>query len=215
MSTPGTIDLNQLTEAQLEAALQEKKAAKKSEQQKIERAFQKEKDDFLLASLMKFIALSNELEELKNFTITTANKLYCDMFEIQGKEPKEVNTFSLKNDKFKVTVDRQERFEFTEEAVVHIQAIKDILRDKFQDRNKGFYNFLESILMRNTKGDLDPKLLAKGRKQVNELGDEALINEFDKLSNCQRVVGTALYCRAYKIDDRGKWQDVNVQFSSL
>jgi hypothetical protein len=208
-------DLSQLTEEQLEAALMAKRNAKKNEQQKIEKAFQKEKEDFLFASVMKFIALSHELSELKNFTITTANKLYSDMFEIQGKEPKEVNTFSLKTDKFKVTVDRQERFEFTEEAAVHIQAIKDILREKFQDRNKGFYNFLESVLMRNSKGDLDPKLLAKGRKQVNEIGDTALIAEFEKLSNCQRVVGSALYCRAYKIDERGKWQDINVQFSSL
>jgi hypothetical protein len=213
--TTPTIDLSQLSAEQLEAALLEKKAAKKTAQEKVEKAFKKEKDDFLLASVMKFIALSHELEGLKNFTITTANKLYNDMFEIQGKEPKAVNTFSLKNEKFKVTVDRQERFEFTEEATVHIQSIKDILREKFQDRNKGFYNFLESILMRNSKGDLDPKLLAKGRKQVNDLGDAALINEFEKLSNCQRVVGSALYCRAYKVDEKGKWQDINVQFSSL
>ncbi len=215
MKQTSPIDLSQLSAEELEAALKLKKAAKQKEQQKVEDDFSKDKSDFLFATVMKFIALSNELKNLKSHTITEANKLYLRMFEIQGKEPKSVNTFSLKTDTFKITVDRQERFEFTEEATVHIQAIKDIFKEKFADRNKGFYNFLESILMRNAKGDFDPKLLAKGRTQVNNIGDEALIREFEKLENCQRVVGSAMYCRAYKIDDKGRWNDINVQFSSL
>jgi hypothetical protein len=210
-----TIDLAQYTTEQLEAFLSEKKNEGKRKQQKLEDTLKKNKEDFLESTVRKFAAVSHELAELKNFTITEANKLNLEMFTIQGKEPKDVKTFSLKSDNYKVTVDMQERFEFTEEATVHLQTIKEMFKEKFSDRNKGFYGFLESILMRNSKGDLDPKLLAKGRVQVNEIGDVALINEFEKLEKCQRVVGSSLYCRVYEKDERQRWADINVQFSSL
>lgn len=216
METPAeTKDLSTLTEAELAAELARRKEDRKLKQQKLEQTFTKDKDDYLQSTAFKFISLSNELKNLKIYTITEANKLWNRMYSIQGKDAKEVNTFTLKSDNFKVTVDRQERFEFTEEAIVHIQTIKDIFAVKFAERNKGFYKFLESILMRNSKGEFDPKLLAKGRQQVNELGDVALIEEFEKLENCQRVVGSSLYCRAYLKDELGKWKDINVQFSSL
>lgn len=210
-----TIDLSQFTTEELEAFLAEKKQEGKKKQQKIEATLKQNKEDFLEATVRKFAAVSHDLAALKNFTITEANKLNLEMYTIQGKEPKDVKTFSLKSDKYKVTVDMQERFEFAEEAAVHIQTIKEIFKEKFADRNKGFYNFLESILMRNANGDFDPKLLAKGRVQVNELGDIALISEFEKLEKCQRVVGSSLYCRVYEKDAHQKWADINVQFSSL
>jgi len=208
-------DLSLLSDEELVAEMARRREASKNQERMLKLSFEKDKNDFLQASCLKFIQLSNELRELKLYTITEANKLWDRMYENQGKTPKEVNTFTLKSTNFKITVDRQERFEFTEDAIVHIQSIKEMFASKFAERNKGFYKFLESILMRNTKGEFDPKLLAKGRQQVNELGDVALISEFEKLENCQRVVGSSLYCRAYKLDDQGKWNDINVQFSSL
>lgn len=210
-----TIDLSQFTTEQLENILAEKKNEGKKMQEKIEASLKKDKEDFLEATVRKFSAVSHDLEALKNFTITEANKLNLAMYNIQGKEPKEVKTFSLKCDKYKVTVEMQERFEFTEEANVHLQTIKELFKEKFADRNKGFYNFLESILMRNSKGEFDAKLLVKGRREVIKIGDAQLINEFEKLEKCQRVVGSSLYCRVYEKDEHQKWNDINVQFSSL
>lgn len=210
-----TPDISALTTEQLEEQLRLRKETEKKAQKKLENDFEKDKEDFILSTVRKFVQESNELKELKLRTITEANLLHNRMWEIQGKEPKAQQTFSLKTETMKITVDRQERFEFTEEANVHIQSIKDIMREKFEGRNKGFYAVLESILMRNSKGDLDPKLLTKARKQVNDLGYPELITEFEKLENCQRVNGTSLYCRAYKKDEQGKWKDINVQFSSL
>lgn len=210
-----TIDLSKLSADELQAELAKRKKEEIDLQKKHEKDYEKDKNDFLTSTISKFTELSHNLEEVKNMTITEANKLNVRMWDIQGKEAPERKTFSVKNDHNKITVDMQEKFEFTEEATVHIQTIKDIFKEKFADRNKAFYNFLESVLMKNSKGEFDPKLLAKGRKQVYEIGDSSLISEFEKLEKCQRVVGTSLYCRVYKKDDKNKWQDINVQFSSL
>lgn len=212
-----SLDLSTLSKEDLAAELKKREQAELAAARKAKTDFESDKKSFLTHSVSKFEHLNRELAELKQFTILEANKLYDRMYEVEGKEPKDTKSFTLKDDTLglKVTVDRQERFTFTDEAIVHINAIKDIFREKFANRNQGFYQILDGILMKNTKGDYDPKLLAKARQQVKKLGDDALIAEFDKLEDCQRVVGTSLYARAYKKDENGKYKDIILQFSSL
>lgn len=209
--------LEDFTEDQLIAMLKKKQAAKDAEEQKERNKYEADKEAFLILTASKFKQLSADLKTLKDFTIIEANKLYNKMYELNDQIPKEQKSFSFKNKagNAKVTVDRQERFEFNEEASVHINAIKDIFKDKFSDRNKGLYNILDGLLIKGTGGDYDPKLLAKARQQVKALGDEKLIEEFDKLADCQRVTGTSLYCRVHVLNELGKWQDVSLQFSNL
>lgn len=215
--TKHPVDLSTLSAAELTAEIERRKKEEKKLYQAAKKLFRDDKDDFTQHTAGKFKQLHKEMKELKDYTIKEANKLYDRMFIVEDKEPRETKSFSLKNedDTIKVTVDRQERFEFNEEATVHINAIKDIFREKFEARHKGMYNLLDGLLIKGTKGEYDPKLLAKARQQVRALGDDNLIAEFDKLDDCQRVVGTSLYCRLYIRDSKGKWQDVSLQFSSL
>lgn len=216
MSTK-TKALDELSDKELQAELARREKARKAAEAKAKSDFQKDKEDFLVQTTRKFESISSELTRLKHFTIREANALFERMYEVDGKTPKEVKSFTLKSDDdtLKVEVERQERFSFTDEAIIHIQAIRDIFKEKFAERNKGFYEILDNILIRNSKGEYDPKLLAKARVQVKKLGDNALIEEFDKLEDCQRVVGSATYARAYKKNDQGRWEDIKIQFSSL
>jgi hypothetical protein len=209
--------IDQLTEVELENLLAEKRSAKKKALSVEKDQHEADKNNFLKHSSSKFLQIHNEMKELKEYAILHANELYDRMFLIEGKDPKETKSFSLKNtaDTVKVTVDRQERFSFNDEAIVHINAIKEIFKTKFAPRNKGLYNILDSLLIKGSGGEYDPKLLAKARRQVRELGDDNLMGEFDKLDGCQRVTSTALYCRLYIKDEKGKYQDISLQFSSL
>lgn len=212
-----TIDLSKLSAKELQAELERRTKAEKAELQAKKNAYLKDKDDFLFATIRKFKSVQNELKELKAVTISEVNKLYQRMYEINGATPKEQKLISQKSEcgNYKVTAERKEKFEFTDEADVHIDAIKEILKNKFQDRNKGMYEFMDSILMKNGKGDYDPKLLSRAKQKAKKLGYQDLIDELQKLQDCQLVVGTAMYCRAYYKDDKGKWKDIVMQFSSL
>lgn len=215
MSTE-TLDLSTLSAKDLKAELERREKAEKAESIKERNAYEKDNEDFLEHSSKKFQQLKAELKQLKDYTIKEANKLYHRMYEINDKEAPEVKTFSRvnKTQDIKITVDRQEKMKFTDEASVHINAIKSIFKEKFSGRNKGLYNILDSLLMKS-KGEYDPKLLAKARRQVRELGDENLIEEFDKLDECQIVEGTSMYCRMYIKNDKHKWEDISLNFSSL
>lgn len=212
-----TKPVTELTEKELEQLLEQKRQEKKKALAREKKEYAEEKEKFLNETCDQFNFFHNEMKLLKQDVIQQANAFYERMYKIEGKEPKSTKSFTLKNDTdtIRVTVERQERFEFNDEAIVHINAIKEIFKEKFAKRNQGLYEILDGLLIKGTKGEYDPKLLAKARNQVRKLGDEALISEFDKLDDCQKVTGSALYCRLHVRNGLNKWQDVSLQFSSL
>lgn len=210
-----TKPISELTSAELKELLKQKEAAENHQMNQRKDAYVKDKENFLTEVSNRFNDAKGILETLKTETIAHSENFNSLKYELEGKAVKEAKSFELKNDKIKIIVESQDRFDFNDQAIVHIDAIKDIFKEKFENRNKGFYNFLNSILMKNGKGDYDAKLLNKARRDAKELGDEALINEFDKLNDCLVVVGSAKYCRVYTKDDKNRWKDVSLNFSSL
>jgi hypothetical protein len=209
------MNLSELSKEDLKAELERRDLEAKKEQRDKEKAHETRKKEFLESTVRRFESYHNELKQLKDFTITEANKIWNEMYEVQGKEAKEQKQISIKLGDYKITAERRDKFEFTDEAAVHIDAIQEIMKNRFESRNKGMYSFFETILMKNNAGDYDPKLLTKAKKKAIELGYDDLIDELEKLQNCLTVNGTAMYCRAYKKNKSGAWKDVVIQFSSL
>lgn len=210
-----TKPISEMSSKELMQLAKQKEAVEQEKEIKRKKAFEVDKENFLNETVTHFNELKDILSNLKNDAIQHAENFNALKYEVEGKTVKEAKSFELKNDKVKIVVETQERFDFNDNAVVHINAIKDIFKEKFENRNKGFYNFLNSILMKNGKGDYDAKLLNKARRDAKELGDEALIAEFDKLNDCLIVVGSAKYIRVYTKDEKHRWKDVSLNFSSL
>ena len=210
-----TKPITEMSASEIEAFLKQKKAAENQQQQNRKKAYETDKEIFLKEVLSRFTDARGILETLKNETITHSENFNALKYQLEDKAVKEAKSFELKNDNVKIVVENQDKFDFNDSAIVHINAIKDIFRAKFEGRNKGFYNLLDSILMKNSKGDYDAKLLNKARREAKELGDDALMEEFDKLNDCLVVVGTAKYVRVYTKDDKNRWKDVSLNFSSI
>lgn len=204
-----------MNSSEIEAFLKEKKASEMKQQETRKKSYDSDKENFLNEVLARFTDAKAILATLKYETITHAENFNALKYELEGKAVKEAKSFELKNDYIKIIVENQERFDFNDSAIVHINAIKDIFREKFEARNKGFYSLLDGILMKNSKGEYDVKLLNKARHKAKELGDEALMIEFDKLNDCLVLVATVKYTRVYTKDEKNRWKDVSLNFSSL
>lgn len=209
------VNINELSAAELEALLKKKRADEEKEQNAKLKKYEEDKERFLRHVADLFVGKREELQKLKEYAIDEAEHFNAQKYILEDKPVREAKSFELKNDDIKVVVEIQERFGFNDKAEVHISAIRDIFKNKFEARSKSFYKLLDSILMRNTKGDYDAKLLTKATNQVREIGDEKLISEFDKLRDCLIVTGSAKYVRLYVRDHRGRWDDVSLQFSAL
>ena len=210
-----TKPISEMTSAELIELGKQKAAEENKKKEQRKEAYLKDKESFLNEVFARYNDAQLTLSTLKKESIAHAENFNNLKYELEDKPTKEAKSFELKNDKIKIIVESQDRFDFNDEAIVHINAIKDIFREKFENRNKGFYNLLDSILMKNSKGEYDAKLLTKARKQVRELGDDNLIEEFDKLNDCLMVVGSTKYIRVYKKDEENKWKDISLNFSSL
>ena len=210
--------IDQMSPDEIKQYLADIEKKQKEELRAEKNKFEADKNDFLKHSASKFQHFHRELKELKEVAISQANELYDRMYRIEGEEPRETKSFSLKNseDTVKITVERQERFEFTEAAIVHINAIKDLFKDKYANRNKRMYGYLDELLIKGKSGEYDPKLLVKIRRKALTLEDEDMLNLIDKLTDCQRIRETALYCRLYiKDQESKKYKDVSLNFSSF
>jgi hypothetical protein len=207
--------IHEMTIAELDQYLKEKKATEVKLQENRRKAHEEDKNNFLKEIKYRYKNIQAMQIALKNYGLSNSENFNKLKYELEGKEVKEAKSFELKDDCIKVVVESQDKFDFNDQAVVHINAIKDIFREKFENRNKGFYNLLDSILMKNTKGEYDAKLLTRARKQVKELGDDNLINEFDKLNDCLIVTGSSKYIRVYEKDEKNHWKDISLNFSSL
>jgi hypothetical protein len=210
-----TKPITEMTASEIEAFLKEKKAAETKQQETRKKEVECSKNEFLQEIAKRYLEQQKNQIELKKYGIENAEKYNSLKYELEGKTVKDAKSFELKNDSIKIVVETQDRFDFNDQAIVHITAIKDIFREKFENRNKGFYNLLDGILMKNTKGEYDAKLLTKARRQVRELGDDNLMSEFDKLNDCLIVVGSAKYIRVYTKDDKNRWKDISLNFSGL
>ncbi len=207
--------IHEMTTAELEQYLKEKKAFENRQMVDRKKAHDLDKENFLQEMLEKFNDAKDILVSLKTDAIVHSEKFNKLKYELEGKQLKDAKSFELKNETIKIVVESQDRFDFNDSAIVHINAIRDIFREKFEARNKGFYNLLDGILMKNSKGEYDAKLLTKARRQAKELGDDKLMIEFDKLNDCLVVVGSAKYIRVYTKDEKSRWTDISLNFSSI
>jgi len=208
----------ELTLEELQSLLAKKQKEQKLEQKQKINAYYRDRDAFIGDTVKEFKELQKHLKQLKYTSIEKGTELYNKVFSLHEKElPADRKTISLQNDSKtqKIVIDRQEKMAFTEEADVAITGIKDFFRNKFAGRSKTVYSLLDTILSKNKAGDYDPRLLAKLRKEVNEINDSELTSNFTLLENSQTVVGASLYLRAYEKDSNGKWKDIVVQFSTL
>jgi hypothetical protein len=207
--------LSEMTAAEIKEVLKQKEASENAQQITRKKACEVDKENFLNEVKNKYKEVRDIIMSVRSDTATNSEKFNSLKYELEDKVVKVAKSFEIKNDSVKIVVQNQDKFDFNDTAIVHINAIKDIFREKFEARNKGFYNLLDSILMKNTNGDYDAKLLTKARRQVKELGDEALINEFDKLNDCLIVVGTAKYVRVYTKNEKNRWEEISLNTSSL
>ena len=218
-TTPNTQGLEGLSLEELRQELDRREKAEASEKEKALRAYEVDKDNFIRATAIKMETISKDLRELKTNAVQRANDLLQRSYEVHGRKRKDkpVDQFTIisQDGQYKVVMDRQFKGSYNEHADVAIAEIKDILREKFEGRNKVMYDILDSILLKNSKGDYDERLVAKLRKHEAKVNDPRFSSALDTLSKAYVPGESATYIRAYSLTETGKWADINVTFSSM
>ena len=212
-------DISNMSAAELKAALAKKETAEKAEQQKAIAEYERDRDYLVTATVRAMREEAETLRDLKKHAVERAMELQERTYTVLGKKRKEkpVDSFSLmsKDGTLKLTMDRAYKGEYDETADVAIGEIKEVLRDKFEGRNKALYRILDSVLLKNNKGDYDERLVAKLRKHEADVADDRFSKALDVLSKAYRPTTSQTYIRAYELGANGRWNDISLAFSSM
>lgn len=221
MSTP-TIDIKKLSKAErakLNKELKEEARREKAQSAAKRDAYDALRDKYIETVFGKMDELSAVLRDFKEESVKLGLELHDKMYEAYDREKRDgIDHYSLvsADGLKKVTIERQWRCEYDESAEVAIAQMKEVLRDKFAGRNKGMYDMLESVLLKNNKGDYDEKLVAKLRKHKDTVNDARFTEALDILANSYKPSSSQTYIRAYRRDtDKGKWVDLTMNWSSM
>lgn len=210
--------ITELSSAEMEQVMAHKKKEEFEAEQARKQAIENECDLLVNAIVEEYSQKSEDLRIWKDLQVEAILTHHKKMYESLGTEPKETKQISYitKNGQRKVVLEYADKLGFNNEAVVHIDKIKEIIKREFADTNPKLFGFVESILVKNSAGDYDPKLLTKARKEAEKLDNpQEILEEFDKLEKCKIVVGTSRYVRAYEKDKNNKWQGITLNFSAL
>lgn len=212
------IDLSNLDTAELERLLAEKKKQATAAQRKREKDYITKRDTFITTMIQQAAEASALLRDLKQEVVIRGNELHDLMFEVFSKEPRELQSFSLitEDGMYRVEIDRAPIMGLNETAEVHIETCKQVMTDTFAGRNKGMWNMINRIMMKNSKGDYDPKMLVKLRAESETVNDKRFDDALDGLAKATYQTGTATYARFYRKNvGTNSWEMIPMQFSSM
>ena len=210
--------VSELSVEELQEALKKKQKDELINQKIKKRAYEERRDYLVDTTVDAFKDYQDKLVIFKSLTIALSNELHEEMYQVYNREKKELKQFSLTNEKGtrRLVVEQQEKLHFDETAEVAINQIKELLREKFANRNQKMYSLIDTILMKNKKGDYDERLVSKLRKHEADVNDVRFSEALDILSQAYKPEGSSLYLRAYERDTTtAKWKEISIQFSAL
>lgn len=211
-------DITKLSAAQLAKMAKEAKARELAENAAKRKAYDRLRDDYISTVFGKMEELSAQLSAFKDESVKLGLELHAKMYEAYGREPKDgIDSYTLTSadGSSKVVIERQWRCEYDETAEVAIAKLKEVLRDKFAQRNQAMYSMLERVLLRNNKGDYDERLVAKLRAEEDKVNDPRFSDALAMLAKSYKPVSSQTYIRAYRKGAAGKWEDITMNWSRM
>jgi hypothetical protein len=211
-------DASTLSAADLRVLLRQKEAEERKGRESLRAAYDADRDAYVDHMLTEMARLSTAMQALKLRASTQGQALHARMYEAYGRVKKrELDHFSLVSGdcQRKVVIERQHRCAYDETSTVAIETIRQVLRAKFEGRNKTLYAIIDAVLMKNGKGDYDERLVAKLRKHEPAVNDERFTEALNLLARAYRPTHTQTYVRAYRKDANGRWLEVPMSWSAL
>lgn len=210
-------DISQMSAKEIESYLKKQKEKEAKTLEKEKKAYEENRDANILKMLTTAKTLCTELAEFKQFCHINMDQ-NATALESYGKiRSNSKGGFSITNsdDTMKVTRRRDTEPVWDERSGKAVELIKDFLTDTIKKRDMKMFEILMSFLERNSKGDLEYARVMDLYKHEDKFDDERwkeglrLIKE----SFSNHLKGFA-YQFSFKGDD-GKWQKVELNFSSL
>ena len=207
----------EMTDAQLEAELQKRKAKKLKEQKAAKEKYENEKQQTVLNLVGGAQRLHDVLSNFKEECHQIFEEFHAKLTEYGGIRGNSKGGFSLVSEDGLMKCSRVRSTEpvWDERSQKAIELIKDFLADTVKKRDKDLYEILISFISRNANGDLEYAKVMNLMQHRDTFKDERWLSGLDLIKESFSIHFKA-YSYEFKIKDKtGKWQPLNLSFTSI
>jgi hypothetical protein len=211
--------LDQMTEAELKELLKQKKEEMRRNAQVKRDAYESIRAEVLKRIEEKVRSTAAIVKELFGVVRDETTTFYDVMKEYGELHHEDQQTFTLKNDAFKVEVCKHKVKKFDERADLAATRLVKFLRAWVRQTSNGYgdpmYQLAMSLLERNQQGDLDYKSISKLYDLESQFDDEEYSEIMNLFKESNVVEGTATNYYFSECTETGAWRKIEVSFNRM
>ena len=208
-----TIDINQLSTEELEAALAKKKEAERQERENQRKSYESLKKETIedLAPVAEELSLS--ILRFRDKAFTQLGSLYELLQDYSKRHQDGKGNFKIENEEFKIIFKRQGKGTFDERSEQAEKHIIDFLNTKY-DGDLDTKDLILSLMERK-KGDLDINMIQKLYSMEDRFDDENWREGIRLLKESYSFRHSKDYISFFKKGRNNQWEGINLNFSSI
>ncbi|WP_107039933.1 DUF3164 family protein [Brumimicrobium mesophilum] len=209
--------IHEMTSKEIEVFMKKKRAAEQKAYEKEKKEYEDERDATVLDLIYKAEAVNEALKEFKNTCHETfeAHKERLDKYG--GIRSNSKGGFSLThaNGNMKATRIRSTTPQWDERSEKAIELISDFLRTTVKKRDAKLFEILISFIQKNDKGELEYAKAMHLFKHRDKYDDPRWVKGLD-LINESFSIAFRSYGYTFSVKDKeGKWENIDINFTSL
>lgn len=212
-----TLELEKLTEEQLQAELERRQAAKKDAEKKAKEDYEAKRDTLVRELLQGAIDLNSEMAFFKNFAVNELEKFYTEAKQYGDVRSNSKGGFSLRSadGNYKVMLERNTKAEYDERADMAEALLREFLTAMVKKRDQQAYNIITALLQRGKDGRFNPAAVAALLKMEDDFNDERWNKAMKLFKESHNNILIAMNVSFYRKNSMGKDISIPLTFASL
>lgn len=208
------VDLNALTDEQLEKALKERQNAKKKEAEEKKKAYEEKRNGIANALGFEAQRLAEQIEDFHKRAVSWMQGFKEEAREYGGVPKNSRGGFSIANDHFKVSLRFHALWDFDERAKMAEELLHEFLRTTVKKRDLALHDLLCELLQRNRDGMLEPRRVMELVKHETKFDDPNWKQAIVLLKESYQERGSKYYLDFSAKNELGKWEPIDLNFSA-
>lgn len=215
-----SINIDQLTEEQVELLQQQlaaKQAKAQKEKDKAKAKYEKERDANIRNMVKTAEVLFDKLAAFKSVASTLMDSQHKALTEYGGIRGNSKGGFSITSadGTMRVTRTRDTTPSWDERGTKAVAMLKEFLEETAKKRDQDLFEILMGFLAKNDKGDLEYSKVMQLLQHRNTFKDPRWTEGLDLLTESYQVHLRGFGYEFSKKDSEGKWENISLNFTSI
>lgn len=210
-------DLAELTEEQLQAELERRRAAKREQEKREREAYEAERNTLVESLVSEAVVLNRRMSDFKQTALARLNQFAKLAYRYGDIRSNSKGGFSLRSSDGtkKVALVRNTKTEYDERADLAEELIRDFLADMVKKRDLKTYNLLSDLLERGKHNEFNPANIAVLLKHEHDFEDPRWKKAMKLFKESYNLILISMNVEFYQKNSMDKDQAITLTFASI